>query len=369
MTQTTKDPGYGEPEWAERARNIPHKPNYVDRIPDKLKGLGEVFFPIPAPRKGYNYPHHLQEYRYTWNSETLNAYLEQGSNYGIACAGSLVVLDIDNLDYSSQLLEDLPESLYQRTGSREGVHVFYRCEGFNQCASLKTQEEIHGVSDVEVGDIKGHGNSYVVGPGSSHPSGNDYGPLAGESIARIEPEQLHDLIDEFSGDGKEVQTSDRDWSEIEPQARHDFYSLDADDVNTSLAHNERGSNPFHGSSTGTNFMKNEDGSTFVCWRCDSGSSDGCVLGGVHYLAAKALQNEYSNYHCEHIRGSWQDEPRLHYHAWTEAVEMGLVDPTDPPYTVIVGFMEENGYSGDVMDVTPEALHFSEQELAYKATHR
>lgn len=48
------------PEWAERAKYIDHKPEWVDAVPHELWDLGEVFFPIPRGKKGYNYPHHVE---------------------------------------------------------------------------------------------------------------------------------------------------------------------------------------------------------------------------------------------------------------------------------------------------------------------
>lgn len=364
-TNKDQNGGYERPRWADRAEHIPHKPNFVDAIPDRLKSLGKVFFPIPRAKKGWSYPHHKDDYRHSWDSEILNAYLEAGSNYGIACAGDLVVIDIDNIEYASDILSNLPQSLHQRTGSGEGVHVFYRVEGFNKGASLKTQEDIHGESNVEVGDIKGHVHSYVVGPGSVHPSGNKYGPLVGDEIKEVSREQIEDVIELFSGDGGE-ETEVRNWSDIDSSEVHDFYSLSARDVRPDMKQGSRYSNPFHGSSTGTNFMLNEGGDTFVCWRCDHGPSDGCVLAGVHYLAAKRLKGEYANYHCEQIRNNWHDDPTLHTHAWVQAVEDGLTDPYDPPYTVVRGFAEILGAELEDDYMSPSEFNSYKERLKIRA---
>lgn len=365
VNQNGKSTGTREPLWVSRANNLDHKPDFVDGIPDRLKELGSVFFPIPSRQKGWKYPHSVDDYRYSWDSKTLNAYLEAGWNYGIACADDLVVVDVDSKLWLDEILDMLPPSMYQKTGSGSGFHIFYRVEDFDRGASLKTTEENHGVSNFEVGDIKGHRHSYVVGPGSTHPSGNTYGPLVGDEIVELEKSKMERLIDVFSGDGNEAKPNvGIDRSKVETSGIHDFYQLSAGDVAPHLSPEQRTSNPFHGSSTGTNFMVNEDGETFTCWRCNFGSGEGCGLSGVHYLAGLAIKDELANYHCEHIRANWHTDHTLHWKAWLEAVKAKLVDPTDPPYTVLLGFAEEYGDIDGDNNLSPRRLHLLDQQVTY-----
>lgn len=358
--------GYDSPLWANRAKYLDHKPDFVDGIPDRLKQLGEVFFPIPRRKKGWKYPHSVQEYRHAWDSKELNAYLEAGWNYGIACADDIVVVDIDEIEWRNEILERLPPSMHQQTGSGEGYHVFYRVEGFDRGATLKTKEELHGESNVEVGDIKGHRHSYVVGPGSVHPSGNEYGPLVGDEIAEVDKDTMLQVVEDFSGDGYNGGGDGpyTDWSELDTSDTHDFYELEAHEVAPDMTAGGRTSNPFHGSSTGTNFMMNEDGTTFTCWRCQHGHSDGCGLNGVHYLAGIAIKDELSNYHCEHIRHNWYSDHSLHWKAWKEAVKAKLVDPTDPPYSVIIGFAEKHSELDNPDGIPPRRFHHLKEQTKY-----
>lgn len=364
MTGKQSGGSFDTPDWAYKANARPTEPDFIDGIPDRLKSLGRVFFPIPPLRKGWNYPHHQTDHRHRWDSKELNAYLEAGWGYGVACADDLVVIDIDNKSYTEEILDGMPRSMYQHTGSGDGLHVFYRCEDYDRGASLKTKEDVHGESNVEVGDIKGHHQSYVVGPGSTHPSGNEYGPLVGDEIATIDVSLLEGLEERFEGDSNDGNNTTTYTFNADPSDTHRFYQLDADEVAPQYSPEQRTSNPFHGSSTGTNFMMTKDGSMFMCWRCSHGTGEGASLSGVHYLAASAIEDEMSNYHCEYVRNNWHSDNTLHWKAWCEAVRRRLVDPSSVPYGVVVGFAEH------CLDVSEEDIsthgqyHYLREQAVY-----
>lgn len=327
--------------WQEKSRMLDHKPNPVQVIPEELHGLGEVFFPIPPLQKGWNYPHGSDEHRFAHDSEDLNAYLEQGWGYGIACAGDLVVVDVDEMEYVDAITEILPETLHQVTGSREGVHLFYMVEGLDSRQILKDEGK-------HLGEIKCDPHGYVVGPGSLHPSGNEYGPIQGEEIAKV---GIADLLYAVSPCLRRERTNVKAESGYYKDSikrskssgeMHELYSLTAGDVMPSLPEGKRCANPVHGSSTGSNFMKNEGGDTFTCWRCQNGSGDGCVIAPVQLLAAEAIEGEQSDHHCEYVKERWARSDRLHFLAWKLAVGKGLISPENPPSRVIRGWGVENG---------------------------
>lgn len=327
-----------EPDWSHRASHIPHKPDWVDMIPRELHELGEVFFPIPRMRKGWNYPHHLDEYRYGATDEVLNAYLEAGFGYGIACAGSLAVVDVDDLDYLDVIAEKLPETVWQLSGSREGVHLFYYVEGLGTRINLHAEfvgEWFH------IGEVKCDPHGYVVGPGSVHPSGREYGPLKGDSIASISEEQLREAVDEFikpEPESEEYRYTEEEREHHQEQNAHNLYELTADDVLPWLEPEQKVAHPVHGSSTGRNFQKNSGGETFTCWRCQYGSGDGCGLNGTQYLAAEQTGRD-----CEDIRRLWHRDSTLHYRAWKKATQESLIGYKQIPYKAVHGFAVENGY--------------------------
>ena len=344
--------------WEHRAERIEHKPNPVDVIPDQLHELGSVFFPIPRGVKGWSYPHHMDEYRYDPGSEVLNAYLEAGWGYGISCAGDIAVVDVDNLTYIEYVTDALPETAYQPSGSGDGYHLFYKCPGLNTRINMRMSptETAHtvaegyhelGRNDVHVGEVKCDPHGYVVGPGSVHPSGNRYGPLRGDSITEVDKEELESALnplrlDAYStvahGGSHHVVGSNRgsNYTGI-TKARHEFYNLSAYDVTPWLSPSERAAHPVHGSSTDSNFMMNGDGETYTCWRCQAGAGEGCGINPTQLLSMIHQGNSLGDYACESIRADWSTDPRLHYYAWREAICRGLVQRTNPPYRVLLGF--------------------------------
>lgn len=376
MANHTKEMDSKTPRWANRANHLDHKPSWISGIPDGLWGLGEVFFPIPPLRKGWNYPHHMNSHRYGPDSEILNAYLEQGWGYGIACAGNLAVIDIDDESVVDDVVSELPETAWQMSGSRGGYHLFYEVPGLNTRINLheKFIEMEKNKDDVwvHVGEVKCDPHGYVVGPGSTHPSGNEYGPLRGGEIATITKWELEKAVENYikpdedpqerhiwrvnssppttheyypvegEENGEEITilsnniTRYSENGEVESEA-HDFYSISASDVLPWLERGKRISHPVHGSTTGGNFMMNDDGETFTCWRCSYGQGSGCGLNGTQFLAVEATSMD-----CEDVRRYWNSDPVVHYEAWLEAINRGLISARDIPYRALQGYAVDQG---------------------------
>lgn len=351
MGEETQSSEEYKPDWAYRASHIPHKPDWQDAIPHELWELGKVFFPIPNGKKAWSYPHHLDDARYEPDNEIFNAYLDANSNYGIACAGDLAVVDIDELEYLDVIKSQLPDTLYQVTGSRTGEHLFFKCPGLNTRINLRLPKptdhmKVEGIERIEntrynhIGEVKCDPHGYVVGPGSRHPSGNNYGPLQGDEIAEISEENLRKTLNQFIHKTSHspielVQPTDtRDYSN---ESKYEFYNLDVDDVVPWLENGKRVPHPVHGSSTGSNFMKQKDENLFMCWRHSFGGGEGCALNPQHLLAVMSTGKE-----CDLVRQRWRNDETLHYDAWREAVNKGIVSFESIPYKVIRGFaIQEN----------------------------
>lgn len=394
-----------KPRWAHRAEYIDSKPDWIDFIPHELWELGSVFFPIPRGKKGDNYKHSLEENRYEADSEVLNAYLEAGSNYGIACAGDLAVLDIDDLDYFDELTDNLPETLYQKTGSGTGYHLFYYVPGLDSRKNLYVYICRNCTEDIvefggydndlcphcgvkyddkferkHIGEVKCDPHGYVVGPGSVHPSGNKYGPLKGDEIRTVEREEFLDAIDLFVVKDEKVQLIKKQKEEEYRERRkemnkrgglHNFYKLTTDDILPWLGEGKRISHPVHGSETGKNFMKNGKSDTFVCWRCQYGVGDGCGINPQQFLAIEKLGNEgkAGDFICQEVRRNWPDDPVLTYKAWARAVDQGLIDTDWIPYRVKLGYAINEGFveyesefSGEVYEDVTIALRYEIEYL-------
>lgn len=356
-----------QPDWSERDSYISHRPNWVDKIPHRLYSLGKVFFPIPRRKKAWGYLHHLEENRFEPDDRLLNAYLEQGWGYGIACANGLAVVDIDEKHKVREVVENLPETLYQVTGSREGVHLIYKCPGLNSRQILYYPTEEHdcdadghrcgynkdGDCDKEyewehLGEVKCDPHGYIIGPGSVHPSGNTYGPLQGDSIAEISKVDLLEALSRYQKPDYNSNNYEYEQRRSFQQTgtRYDFYQLDANDLFPWLGVEERISHPTHGSSSGANFMKNSDQETFTCWRHNDGSGPGCGLNAQQVLAQLRADKTGATYadDCEVVKQQWSRNPLLHFYAWLEALEEGLIDRDKVPYKVLLGFAKKRGFT-------------------------
>ncbi|MFC7231917.1 bifunctional DNA primase/polymerase [Saliphagus sp. GCM10025308] len=233
-------------------------------VPAPLADLGKVFIPIPPGEKG------------TDRERTEETLLEAGHNYGIAARGDLAILDEDEPGALADLVDRLPETPWQASGSRSSNHRFLLVPGLENDIPLDDPE-----TGENLGHIKAAPQSYVVGPGSRHPSGNYYGPLRGpDELATIDEDDLRDLIEPWMTDDDEP---DHGYAHGTGRCTHGDRDRDADvgvyDVLSRRRYPEgkRREHPFHGSSTGSNFMVSEDGETFRCWR------HGATGNGLHLL--------------------------------------------------------------------------------------
>jgi DNA-directed RNA polymerase subunit RPC12/RpoP len=373
------EPKAHEPDWAFEAAIDTSTPEWVDKVPPELWKVGDVFFPIPPGQKGWSYMHSLEEKRYSGDSEKLNGWLAQGWNYGIACANDLIVIDVDEPRYLHDIIDGLPPTLYQKTGSREGYHIFYICPGFDTRQNLYSYEcsecgietpywdkefdeerdrDVYhcpecgkelGQADnkVHVGEVKADPHGYVVGPGSLHPSGNHYGPLKGDEILEVEKSDVYEEIEEFTVKESFVPNYENrpDPDPNQYDDRDGVYNLSPGDILPYLEAGNRIAHPVHGSSeTNANFMIAEGHDVFVCWRCQVGGSDGCGLSPAQFLAAEELGERgiAGEYVCEDVRRRWHKDPKLHYYAWKRANQLELIEPNMIPYKILQGFALEKG---------------------------
>lgn len=395
------------PMWALRAESLDHKPGWVEdiKVPEALRRFGRVFFPIPPYTKGYNWPHHDEDHRFAWDDEMFHAFMESGWSYGISCANGLAVVDIDELDYLDEIVNLLPETAYQVSGSREGYHLFYKVENLDtrmnlyvwKCTNCESEftewipigdedddnteymcpecsERKHKVkSKRHLGEVKCDPHGYVVGPGSTHPSGNKYGPLKGDTVTEMEKERIEEILEPYTIDEsdkkKKYAAQAQNYEDVE-QDLHDLFKLSASDVMPYLEPDNRVAHPVHGSDTNANFMMNDSRQTFVCWRCQYGGGEGCVLSGTHFLAASGLDSvgKAGKYVCQRVRNDWTEDYRLYFHAWRKAVENGILEPTNPPYSVVGGYAEYMEFVSDQSEFGGTTYHKALTALRYDMIH-
>lgn len=233
-------------------------------------------------------------------------------NYGVYAGRGLVAVDVDTGTAQGASALDLwPETLTvcspHAEHEREG-HRFLRIDGYDDHG-----DTLGEALDAELGkrnpkpawgEVRAH-NQYVVGPGSqldgcdkdgceecADPDGGYYRIADNRPIAAVEFEQFIAVVragceaneGSVSAGEREVGSTADGQGDSDHAARgcddsavtdHDV-ELSVYDVVDRAGHppGERVPHPFHGSDTGTNFMVDEDGETFRCWRHDvTGNAD------------------------------------------------------------------------------------------------
>lgn len=157
----------------------PRHPYARGKLDPRLHALGTVFFPMDPGTKVPTMARTEETLRAP-DDPILEAYLDAGHSYGIACQGDLAVVDADEPDRLRTLLDALPATLWQRSGSRTSEHYFLWVPGLTNDIPIDDPE-----TGENLGHVKGAPQSYVIGPGSRHPSGNRYGPLQGDEVATL----------------------------------------------------------------------------------------------------------------------------------------------------------------------------------------
>jgi hypothetical protein len=260
-------------------------------------------------------------------------------NWGLYATGSdaLVILDID--DYHD--LEDksghaalgrLPDTFEQRS-PHGGTHRLYAVEptddGRLVAAALS---DAFGNPNLKAswGEVRTD-NQYVVGAGSqlhgcgkdwcsdcADPDGGHYAVAADREIAELDAEQLIDVLSADPELSKETEPDRQNLKDFDTDHATDDADVSVFDVlSRAYDTDNRHEHPVHGSTTGTNFMVDEDGETWRCWR------HSCTGNALHLVGM-----EEGLIDC----GDWQGTG-LDSETWAEifdaARDRGL-DVGDPP---------------------------------------
>lgn len=279
-------------------------------IPPVLAERGAVFVPIEPGEKRPTVPRTPDNLRAA-DDAVMRAYLENGHNYGVAMQGDLAALDADDPDALAPIIEELPRTAWQTSGSRTSEHYFLEVPGLDADIPLDDPQ-----TGENVGHVKAAPQSIIVGPSSRHPDGGHYGPLhdADAGIATISEGELRSLIGPYTDDALRVAVresiitslgaatpADREavhavaTHAVEPYLDHvgpDSPAPDTSDVerapvdldiydvlsSTSYPEGERCEHPFHRSETGKNFMVHEDGDSWRCWRHGGGGYAAHLVG-------------------------------------------------------------------------------------------
>lgn len=287
----------------------------MPKIPDVLADLGDVFVPVDPGEKGPTVPR-TEDFLRSPDHPVMAAYLDAGHSYAIAARGDLAIIDADEPDVLDPVLDALPETAWQVSGSRTSEHYFLFVPGLDDDIPLDDPR-----TGENVGHVKASEQSVVIGPGSRHASGNRYGPLHGDEIATLTEGKLRWVIAPYARDGVRAAVREEtvytiadataldvdDVLPVIPSAVDPFITAteksrnvpdgDAPDVKhapveigiydvlsrASYPPGERRPHPFHGSDTGANFFVRDDGETWGCWRNCGNCASGVTSGHASYL--------------------------------------------------------------------------------------
>lgn len=311
-------------------------------VPTALHHLGEAFVPIPPWKKGTRRPR-TPENLFEATDPVLEAYLEAGHNYGVTCRGDLIVLDADDPDGLADAIDALPETAWQVSGSGEGEHYFLEIPGIDEDLKLFDPE-----TNAHLGEVKGAEQSYVVGPGSSHPSGGTYGPIQGDRVATVDEETFRELVEPYlrssaaAGEHRPVAGPEAETRAGGTPQRDTAVSVY--DVVSRRRYPEggRAEHPFHGSDTGANFMVDDGAETWRCWRHD------CTGNALHLVGI-----EQGIISC----GDWQGGG-LDTDTWSEIFEAAREAGYD------VGEPQARGDGGQAVAALPGAPTLPERVDAW-----
>lgn len=201
-----------------------------------------------------------------YNDPVLNSLLCLKANYGVITHhGGLAILDLDNTDSVRRIEPLLPATFTVRTA--KGKHYYFHTTPDARKIVLQDGPTHHG--ELQAGEW-----FYVVGPGSTHPSGVKYEIERDLPIATIAWDELKRILAPF------VTTNNKTVPVAKPtttRPRLDI-NLRIEDVIHLPSNPYQGPHPFHGSDTGKNFTV--DGDKWFCFRHNVGG------GPLQLLAIK-----------------------------------------------------------------------------------
>jgi hypothetical protein len=196
---------------------------------------------------------------YKYDDSKLLDWIANGGNYGVLCGfGNLIVLDIDAKELDDALLV-LGKTFSIKTS--RGFHHYFICK---DCPGNYPLDK----DNVHYGEIRAK-KQQVVGAGSLHPSGIEYGVADDLPIAEIKFDELKVAL--------------KNIADLEPRIPRIIQSTghglnlpitEVFDISTLQQRGDEffGAHPIHGSTTGQNFWINPAKNIWHCFRCNSGGS-------------------------------------------------------------------------------------------------
>lgn len=224
---------------------------------------------------------------YPIDDPSLLKFLEDGGNCGILPGNGIAIVDVDDSEAfkSSGIFDLLNDTFTVRTGSnQEHYHFYVQIEG--ECPNKKVPlytKANHG----HIGEIFfPHSRAFVVGPGSTHESGNKYNIIKDvpfkvftfEDIQRLIINKVHCSLNPANQPSLEVISYPESQTTKSGISLTDALGLRVEDYiyPNPVHHSPKdgdevvGSHPVHGSTSGTNCCVSKSKNSWFCHRCNSG---------------------------------------------------------------------------------------------------
>lgn len=224
---------------------------------------------------------------------------EVDGNWGLYLDVSdrVVILDVDEYDDDElpEGVRDLPET-FTELSPHGGKHLIYVVELSEGRFPAAVFEEEVGVKNpiASWGEVLA-ANKYSVAAGSylddcgkdwhdcSEPGEGSYEVLHDRPVAVVSADEMLDALladSEVEKVSRKVETDGGSGGKTKPKENHEGVDLDGlkvDEVVDGYDEGERDEHPCHGSKTGSNFMVDDGGETWRCWRHD------CTGNALHLI--------------------------------------------------------------------------------------
>lgn len=319
--------------------------NLISSIPSTLQREGLRYIKVRSNGKEAVESEWQTKNNYTYDNPVIQNYVSSGyGNYGIIPVGEgICILDVDEFDRLDQLgaLDAFADTFKVRSGSDKGEHYHY----FFTCSDLTLNKKLV-LQDPEengkhLGEIFVPGcNAYVVGAGSTHPSGNKYVivndvPLKEISIDTLEETLLCKVNSKHIFANAKLQDQQIQ-HRIPTSIRKPFNSLGEElglrienfaypsGVIERKGSEIQGSHPFHDSTTGKNFAINTQKNNWHCYRCDSGG------GAIEAIAVAQ--------------------------GWISCEDAGTIKIEGDLFLKVKQYLKENGFQKQIEDHDAEYRH-------------
>lgn len=244
-------------------------------LPDNRYTPLNVFTKKPLKQDWVNKPE---------SKEQAEKYFKQGKNVGFLLGEGYICIDCDRFEVEQAVLSLLPETYMQRSGKRNLIQAFYKCPAVTDKITLSNH----------FGEVLSKGQQVVLSgskykitkedlrkdPNLPYKEGTivEYTTEKDLPIAEISFPQLMEVINHFSNSITES---------LEQERKTLSESIDELSITSilSTAGMEKdkkgqyyGSNPWHNSSTGSNFFINPTKNLAYCFRC------GCAISPAKAIA-------------------------------------------------------------------------------------